>query len=179
MAAPKATQFSAAFPSAPLLDDITGLLTPAWRGFFRALWARTGDADGVDLDAIIQSLTEADNGLSTRDDQLAASILAETVARRVADSTEATTRAAEDTATRAAMLPLSGGTLTGPLEGPLGSFGVVQTGGAAGPEWTAGAGPPGTAVAPIGSLYSNISGAVGATLYVSRGGGTWLPVAGV
>ena len=178
MAAPKATQFSAAFPSAPLLDDTTGLMTPAWRGFFRALWARTGDADGVDLDAITQSLVEADNGLSTRDDQLAASILAETVARRVADSAEATARAAEDTAIRAAMLPLSGGTLTGPLTGTVGTFTTLQTGGGSGPTWTAGAGPP-TAAWPIGSLYSDTSGAVGATLYVSRGGGTWLPVAGV
>jgi hypothetical protein len=178
VAAPKATQFSAAFPSAPLLDDVTGLLTPAWRGFFRALWARTGDADGVDLDAITQSLVEADNGLSTRDDQLAASILAETVARRVADSTEATARAAEDTAIRAAMLPLSGGTLTGPLTGTVGTFTTLQTGGGSGPTWTAGAGPP-TASWPIGSLYSDTSGAVGATLYVSRGGGVWNAVAGV
>jgi hypothetical protein len=178
MAAPKATQFSAAFPSAPLLDDATGLLTPAWRGFFRALWARTGDADGVDLDAITQSLVEADNGLSTRDDQLAASLLAETTARRVADSTEATARTAEDTAIRAAMLPLSGGTLTGPLTGTVGTFTTLQTGGGSGPTWTAGAGPP-TASWPIGSLYSDTSGAVGATLYVSRGGGVWNAVAGV
>jgi hypothetical protein len=178
MAAPKATQFSAAFPSAPLLDDATGLLNPAWRGFFRALYARTGDVHGVDLDAITSSLVEADNGLATRDDQLAASILAETVARRAADSTETAARVAADTNLRAAMLPLSGGTLSGPLTGPAGTFTTLRTGGSTGPTWTAGAVPP-TASAPVGSLYSNTAGALGATLYVSRGGGVWNAVAGV
>jgi hypothetical protein len=47
-----------------------------------------------------------------------------------------------------------------------------------GPTWTTGAGAP-ASTQPIGSLYSNTSGAVGATLYVSRGGGTWNAVAGV
>jgi predicted MPP superfamily phosphohydrolase len=31
----------------------------------------------------------------------------------------------------------------------------------------------------VGSLYSRVGGAVGATLYVSRGAGVWAAVAGV
>jgi hypothetical protein len=47
-----------------------------------------------------------------------------------------------------------------------------------GPTWTEGAAAP-SSTQPIGSLYSRAGGAVGATLYVSRGGGTWAAVAGV
>jgi hypothetical protein len=49
---------------------------------------------------------------------------------------------------------------------------------AGGITWTSGSGAP-VATAPLGSLYSRTDGAVGATLYVSRGAGTWNPVAGV
>jgi hypothetical protein len=55
---------------------------------------------------------------------------------------------------------------------------IVVTGGAGGPTWTSGGTAP-SATAPVGSLYSRVGGAVGATLYVSRGGGTWAAVAGV
>lgn len=54
----------------------------------------------------------------------------------------------------------------------------VRTGSATGPTWTTGAGAP-SSTQPIGSLYSNTSGASGARLYVSAGGGTWNAVAGV
>jgi hypothetical protein len=54
----------------------------------------------------------------------------------------------------------------------------LQCGTTAGPTWTTGTAAP-TATAPIGSLYSRTGGAVGATLYVSRGAGTWAAVAGV
>lgn len=47
-----------------------------------------------------------------------------------------------------------------------------------GPTWTFGAGVP-ASTQPVGSLYSNTSGAAGARLYVSAGGGTWTAVAGV
>jgi hypothetical protein len=56
--------------------------------------------------------------------------------------------------------------------------GAMQVGGATGPTWSTGAAAP-AATAPVGSLYSRVGGAVGATLYVSRGGGTWAAVAGV
>jgi hypothetical protein len=54
----------------------------------------------------------------------------------------------------------------------------IMTGAAGGPTWTTGSTAP-AATAPVGSLYSRVGGAVGATLYVSRGGGTWAAVAGV
>ena len=54
----------------------------------------------------------------------------------------------------------------------------LRVGTATGPSWTTGSGAP-AATAPVGSLYSRVGGAVGATLYVSRGGGTWAAVAGV
>jgi hypothetical protein len=56
--------------------------------------------------------------------------------------------------------------------------GAVLIGGASGPSWTTGSAVP-SGTQPVGSLYSRVGGAVGATLYVSRGGGTWAAVAGV
>jgi hypothetical protein len=55
---------------------------------------------------------------------------------------------------------------------------LPRPGGATGPTWTAGTGAP-TTTEPLGSLYSRTDGAVGSTIYVSRGAGTWNPVAGV
>jgi hypothetical protein len=54
----------------------------------------------------------------------------------------------------------------------------VLTSGVGGPTWTSGTAAP-ASTQPVGSLYSRVGGAVGATLYVSRGAGSWLPVAGV
>jgi hypothetical protein len=56
--------------------------------------------------------------------------------------------------------------------------GSIRIGGLSGVTWYSGNGPP-LATAPVGSLYSRTDGPVGATLYVSRGGGTWAAVAGV
>jgi hypothetical protein len=56
--------------------------------------------------------------------------------------------------------------------------GALFIGGGAGPSWTTGSAAP-ASTQPVGSLYSRVGGAVGATLYVSRGGGTWAAVAGV
>jgi hypothetical protein len=66
---------------------------------------------------------------------------------------------------------------TPPVDGLL-SVGPLQIGSATGPTWTTGTAAP-AATQPVGSLYSRTGGAVGATLYVSRGGGTWAPIAGV
>jgi hypothetical protein len=59
-----------------------------------------------------------------------------------------------------------------------GYFTTVRTGGTTGPTWTSGSAAP-AATAPVGSLYSRVGGPLGATLYVSRGAGTWAAVAGV
>jgi hypothetical protein len=56
--------------------------------------------------------------------------------------------------------------------------GTLGISGASGPTWTSGTGVP-ASTQPKGSLYSRTSGAVGSTLYVSQGAGTWNPVAGV
>jgi hypothetical protein len=59
-----------------------------------------------------------------------------------------------------------------------GTFSRVRFGSTTGPTWTTGTALP-LAAEPVGSVYSRVGGAVGATLYVSRGGGTWAAVAGV
>jgi|KBSMisStandDraft_5_1062788.scaffolds.fasta_scaffold00041_47 hypothetical protein len=71
------------------------------------------------------------------------------------------------------MLKLQGATYELLKGGMMISVGVTGA-----PDWTSGVGAP-VAVKPIGSLYSDTAGAIGSTLFVSRGGGTWLPVAGV
>jgi hypothetical protein len=63
---------------------------------------------------------------------------------------------------------------TGMVQGTTG----MKVGGASGPTWTSGTGVPAT-TQPVGSLFSRTDGAVGTTLYVSRGAGTWNAVAGV
>lgn len=50
--------------------------------------------------------------------------------------------------------------------------------GGGGQTWTSGLGVP-SSTQPTGSLYSRGGGTVGATLYVSQGGGVWNAVAGV
>jgi hypothetical protein len=64
------------------------------------------------------------------------------------------------------------------VTGTLSVQGAFAVGGVAGPTWTTGSAAP-ASTQPVGSLYSRVGGAVGATLYVSRGGGTWAAVAGV
>ena len=68
--------------------------------------------------------------------------------------------------------------------GFIGSTGItsdtaVQCGGFSGPTWTSGSAAP-SSTQPTGSLYSRTgSPTAGQRLYVSAGGGTWTPVAGV
>jgi hypothetical protein len=76
-------------PSAPLVDPVSGQVTPAWRAFLIALYQRTGGAVGQSSDT----------------SELEAQLAAETAARSTADTglatglaSEAATRAAADTA---------------------------------------------------------------------------------
>jgi hypothetical protein len=55
---------------------------------------------------------------------------------------------------------------------------VIRANSPTGPTFTGGAGAP-SSTQPVGSIYSNVSGAVGARLYVSAGAGSWNAVAGV
>jgi hypothetical protein len=62
------------------------------------------------------------------------------------------------------------------VAGKLNVSGALEVGG--GPTWTVGTGAP-ASTEPRASIYSRTDGGVGTTLYVSQGGGTWNPVAGV
>jgi hypothetical protein len=55
----------------------------------------------------------------------------------------------------------------------LGPFGGLML--PSGVTWTSGTGAP-IAAQPVGSLYSREDGTVGATLYLSHGGGTWAAI---
>lgn len=71
----------------------------------------------------------------------------------------------------------SSGTGT-PLTSLTSVGGLLAVGGQTGPTWSSGTGAP-SATQPNGSMYSRGDGTTGTRLYVSSGGGTWLPVAGV
>jgi hypothetical protein len=167
------TALKAAFPSGPLTND-DGTVTPAWRGYFQALYVRTGNAPGASTSGLDASIADEANARASADAVLSNAIAAERTARETADSAEAAARGAGDSS----KLPLIGGTLTGPLVGTLASFTTFQSASTAGPTWTSGLGVP-TSPQPLGSLYSRTDGTVGATLYVSRGTGVWNAVAAV
>jgi hypothetical protein len=167
-----------ALPPPEAFVDPTGSLSAAWLACIGAIHRRTGDAVGVSsadnaaqiaaeeaarvtADTALQGGLDAEAATRAADDTAEANArqaadTAEANARITADATEVSARIAADNALNAALLPKPGGGVT----------------------WTAGAAAP-TSTQPIGSLYSRTGGAVGATLYVSRGAGSWLPVAGV
>ena len=85
------------------------------------------------------------------------------------------------TLTEAMRVSPNGNLLVGTTTDPTGAGAVVCatfTNGNAGPTWTSGGAVP-AATQPKGSLYTRTGGAVGSTLYVSQGAGTWNAVAGV
>lgn len=59
------------------------------------------------------------------------------------------------------------------IDARIGGFNDVML--PSGVNWTSGTGAP-IAAQPVGSLYSQEDGTVGATLYVSQGGGVWTVV---
>jgi hypothetical protein len=162
-----------AFPSGPLVDPATGLPTGAWRAFFMNLYARTGDAQGASTVGLQVAIDAETNARAAADAELEDAIAREIEARRLAEVAEHNARVAAD----ATLLPLTGGTLSGPLLGPSATFTVLGVG-VLGTTWTASAVAP-TFAAVQGSLHSRVGGGVGATLYVCQGGAVWLPVAGV
>ncbi len=170
----------ATYPTGPLVAP-TGYATTAGRAFFLSLFQRTGAEGGVSTAGLQQAIdTEAttranadaalENGINITVTYINTQITSERTAREAADAVL--------TAGVASALPLAGGTLSGALHGTTASFTSLQTGGGTGPTWTAGNGAP-TATVARGSIFSRLDGGVGTTLYVSQGGGTWNPVAGV
>ena len=91
-----ASLFRAAFPSATLTDE-AGNLTPAWRGFFQSLYARTGGSNGVSSDtSALEAELEAERQARIAADQaLANGLAAEIAARQQGDANEAQARHSE------------------------------------------------------------------------------------
>jgi hypothetical protein len=98
-----ASLFRAAFPSGPL-TDANGNLSPAWRGFFQSLYARTGNANGISSDtSALEAELEAERQARINADQaLADGLAAERTARQQADTDEARLRQQGDTNERVA-----------------------------------------------------------------------------
>jgi hypothetical protein len=92
-----ASLFRAAFPSATLTDE-SGNLTPAWRGFFQSLYARTGGSNGISSDTTqLEAELEAERQARIAGDQaLATGLAAERTARQNADTAETEARRQAD-----------------------------------------------------------------------------------
>lgn len=194
-------------PATPMVDPKTGIMSSAMWHWMLSMFKRTGDADPgigtVDAEALAAAaqaaataasgavLTEA--GIRAAADATeattrAAAITTEATTRASADTTlttaittEATTRASADTTLTTALATettnrTTADALLAPKATPVFTTSIqIDTGG---PTWTEGAAAP-SSTQPVGSLYSRAGGAIGSTLYVSRGGGTWAAVAGV
>ena len=109
-----ANRLNAAFPSGPLLEA-DGSLTPAWRMFFMALWARTGDAAGVSTDGLQGNIDAEAEARAAADTTLQSHIDAEATARAAGDASEASARASGDAALNAAKVNRGGDIMSGPL----------------------------------------------------------------
>lgn len=183
-------------PSSQISDDKGNITLPWWYAL-NFLLTRTGGIVGIDI-TVVQAQAVAANTAATNASAaaLAAQISANTgiaaassaqtsatTANATASSAQATANAAQISANNA-MTEIATETsraeaaeaLLAPLNMPVFTGPVgVNPGGA---TWTSGTGAPGSSQ-PVGSLYSRTGGGVGSTLYVSRGSGTWLAVAGV
>jgi hypothetical protein len=145
-----------AVPSSPLVDPNTGEVDSAWRAFLVGLYNRSGGATGQ-VSASAADLAAETKARSDADAALSASLTAEIAARTAADAGHDTQIAAEQAGRRAGDIAVSSAVTS---------------------LHTSGTGAP-TSTQAVGSLYSRTDGTVGATLYVSRGGGVWNAVAGV
>jgi hypothetical protein len=163
-----------ALPPPEAFVDPSGSLSAAWLACIAALHRRTGDATGIssadnagqvvaEEAARIAADTALQGGLDAEAATRAANDTAEANARLAADAAETNARISADATERTARITADNALLPKP---------------AGGVTWTAGNGAPGS-TQPRGSLFSRLDGAVGTTLYVSQGGGTWNPVAGV
>lgn len=175
----------------PMVSPDTGQLSTEWWWVQQSLLNRTGGPSGIsssDVETIAQhALTAAGAAQTTANEALSDSETAQATANTaITDAAGAQTTAtgAQSTATAAAAAVVAetaraeaAEALLAPQASPT-FTGTVTTGGAGGPTWTTGSGVPAT-TQPRGSFYSRTGGGVGSTFYVSQGGGTWNPVAGV
>src|SRR4051812_14043277 len=88
--------------------DADGNLTPAWRGFFQSLYTRTGGSAGTDASGFSAGLDAEAAARAATDVSLATAIASERSERQSADN-------AISAAGDATKLPLTGGTVSGPL----------------------------------------------------------------
>ena len=150
-----AVSLRSAFPSGPLIDPTTQIMSSAWQQFFLSLYTRTGQANGVSTADLTQSLAAETSERQAADAQLSGQIATETTQRGDAIAAETAARTAGDAALEASKLALAGGTLTGPLTGTTGTFATLAVTGGAGATWTSGpAFPDSSNVQPAGSIYS-------------------------
>ena len=78
--------FDATVPTGPLIDRSTLDLTPAWRAFLTALWARTGGAQGTPSGGWQQPLQLEATVRAQADQQLGAALAVEVAARSDRDT---------------------------------------------------------------------------------------------
>lgn len=170
-------------PSGPIADPQSGIPTPAWYRWCLAIYTRTGAGVGIGTGDVQTQAVDAQSTADTAQTEAGAAQVSADAAQATADTASTAAVAAQATADTAAanlvietanriaadalLLPKLNPVFTGPI-----------TNGVGGPTWTHGVGAPVSSV-PQGSLYTDDTGAIGLTLYVSRGGGTWLPVVGV
>lgn len=109
-----ADRLNAAFPAGPLLEA-DGTMSTAWRGFFMALWARTGDATGTTVTAVQNNVDAEAAARATADTTLQGHIAAEASARAAGDASEASARANGDANLNAAKVNKGGDIVSGPL----------------------------------------------------------------
>jgi hypothetical protein len=105
---------NAGIPSGPLLEA-DGTLSSAWRGFFMALYARTGGAYGTTVVGVQNDVDAEAAARATADTTLQAHIAAEATARAAGDASEASARASGDAALNAAKVNRGGDVMAGPL----------------------------------------------------------------
>ena len=159
----------------PVVDPATGTPTTSFWYMFQGFLIRTGGPLGIgtaDVAAVAnEALTNAAAAQGTANTALTDATTAQTTANTAITDVVAETARAE--AAEALLAPIASPTFTGVATSPEYAVGT-----SAGPTWSTGGGVPSSTM-PRGSLYSRVGGGVGSTLYVSQGGGTWNPVAGV
>ena len=149
------------FPTAangPFVDG-NGILLPWALRFLATFVPAVGDA-------VPAAQSSANAAAASAATAASAAAVAQTTANNAQTAVTAETSRAE--AAEALLAPLASPTFTG----------TVTVGGTGGPTITTGTAAP-TSTQPISSLYLRVGGALGATLYVSRGAGTWAAVSGV
>jgi hypothetical protein len=105
---------NAAIPSGPLLEA-DGTLSSAWRGFFMALYARTGGAYGTTVVGVQNNVDAEAATRAAEDAVLSGDIASEATVRAAGDASEASARAAGDASLNAAKMNRAGDIMSGPL----------------------------------------------------------------